>query len=227
MAALVPATARPRPLSWPAVAVVLLQLLLLLLGPPAARARSIKYFDLESRRLPLPDPPGLVLGPMGNNTLRETRDIVVLADGASSALPMQAWDAAVLRTFVVEGGHHQFLTLLNAGTERVFHLDLGAMEFDLNQKRVSSGGMYMYVSDEKGLQSTQHRNALKSSTHAISITTHRLQRRRLPRPGHRRVRRRRDCVPPRFGGGPDPGPSPHRAHGWGPELPGVGGLHDP
>lgn len=130
-------------MAWPpAAAPPLLLLLLLLVGlaPPLAGARPIKYFDLTSRHLPLPDPPGLTLGPIGNATLRETRDVVVLADGASSAAPMQAWDAALLRTFVVGAGHHMFLTLLNVGTGRVFHLDLGEIEVDLNHKRISSGG---------------------------------------------------------------------------------------
>lgn len=176
MAALARVRARWRrpSLSWLAAVV----LLLLLLCSPAARARRIEYFDLESRPLPLPNPPGLVLGPMGNNTLRETRDIVVLADGASNARPMRAWDAAVLRTFVVKEGYRQFLTLLNARDERVFHVDLGTIEFDLNQKRISSGGRCvayhtcacMCLSKMSFNQSAQHRK--RDDLHAYAITTH-------------------------------------------------------
>lgn len=119
--------------------------LLLLLGagaPPRAAARPLEYFDTQSRQLALPDPPGLTFGPISNSSLRETRDVTVLSDGASSAAPMQAWDLALLRMFHVAEGqpHHAFLALVNIEDERIFHLDLGATTGDLIRRRIISGG---------------------------------------------------------------------------------------
>lgn len=120
--------------------------LLLLLQLVRLLARPIEYYDLPSRPLPaLPDPPGLTLGPIVNaSQLRETRDIAALADGASRAAPMQAWDLVVLRTFNVGPDHriHTFLALLNIESGRIFHLDMGQTEGSMVHKRLTTGGAW-------------------------------------------------------------------------------------
>jgi hypothetical protein len=120
-----------------------LLVLTLLLGGAArlAGARRIEYFDLETRSLPLPNPPGLGPGPFGNAFFRETRDVTVLADGRSNARPIESWDLAVLRTFVLPGDRtHTFLALLSIADNRTFHLDMGIDQGDFIHSRLTSGG---------------------------------------------------------------------------------------
>ena len=121
----------------------LLALLVLLAPWVTTEARPIHYYDLETRDIPLPDPLDLGPGPFGNAYFRETRDIAVLADGGTSAKPIQSWDVAVLRTFILSGDKthtHTYLALLNLETNRTFHIDMGQTQGDFIHSRLATGG---------------------------------------------------------------------------------------
>lgn len=127
------------------MAALSLVVLVVLPAPWAAEARPIQYYDLETGDIALPDPPDLGPGPFGNAYFRETRDIRVLADGGTGAKPIEAWDIAVLRTFILAGDKthtHTYLALLNLETNRTFHIDMGMSQSDFIHSRLATGGLY-------------------------------------------------------------------------------------
>lgn len=132
--------------AWLGWMVALPLVLMLGLAPRAAEARQIHYFDFHPRSLPLPDPPNLGPGPFGNQYFRETRDVAVLADGATSAKPIENWHLAVLRTFILSGpgeGTHTYLALINVETNRTLHIDLAESKGDFIHSRLATGGACM------------------------------------------------------------------------------------
>lgn len=107
----------------------------------SVQGRPINYFDMETRALPLPNPPGFGAAPSDSAWFRETRDVAALADGGTSARPMQHWDLAVLRTFTLsKSEQHTFLMLLHIESNRTFFLDLGANQAELLHARLATGG---------------------------------------------------------------------------------------